>query len=305
MERTTEGIGASTIDPFSTMNTAPIIAGTMKWGVWGANMTVSEMAAHIETAIGEGIHTFDHADIYGGYTTEATFGEAFAHSTVCREDVEFISKCGICYPEEGTPHAVKRYDYSAAHIRRSAENSLRNLRTSYIDLFLLHRPSPLLDPREAVDTLELLQREGKIRSWGVSNFTPSQLALVSKHGRPAWNQIECSLTHTTPMTDGTLDYHQGHEIGTMAWSPMGGVFSEDSPQSQRIQKTMLRLSEHYNTPQEVLLLAWLMRHPAGIIPVVGTTRSERYRTLVSAKDISLSDEDWFALTEASWGHKVP
>jgi predicted oxidoreductase len=287
------------------MKPSPIIAGTMKWGVWGANMKAAEMAGHIEVAIAAGVHTFDHADIYGGYTTEAAFGEAFALADVRREEVEFISKCGICYPSDGTPNAVKRYDYSAAHIRRSAENSLRNLQTPYLDLFLLHRPSPLLDPREAVDELERLQSEGKIRSWGVSNFTPSQLALVSTCGQPAWNQIECSLTRTEPMTDGTLDHHQVHEIGTMAWSPMGTLFTSDSPQTDRIQKTMHRLVEQYNAPVEVILLAWLMRHPAGIVPVVGTTRSERYTTLISAKEISLSDEDWFALTEASWGHKVP
>lgn len=277
----------------------------MKWGAWGAKMTASEMAEHIETAAAAGIATYDHADIYGGYTTEVDFGAAFALADVPREEVQFISKCGICYPQEGTPHTVKRYDYSASHIRHSVENSLRNLRTPYIDLFLLHRPSPLLDPREAVDALEELQGEGKIRSWGVSNFTPSQLALVSTCGHPTWNQIECSLTHTAPLTDGTLDYHQVHKIGSMAWSPMGALFTSDSPQSQRIQKTMRRLVEEYNAPEEVLMLAWLMRHPAGIVPVVGTTRSERYATLISARDIFLSDQDWFALTEASWGHKVP
>ena len=268
-------------------------------------MTAAEMASQIETAVASGIHTFDHADIYGGYTTEKAFGAAFALSDVRREEVEFISKCGICYPQEGTPHTVKRYDYSASHIRHSVENSLRNLRTPYIDLFLLHRPSPLLDPREAVDALEELQSEGKIGSWGVSNFTPSQLALVSTGGHPAWNQIECSLTHTAPLTDGTLDYHQVHKIGSMAWSPMGALFTSDSPQSQRIQKAMRRLVEEHNAPEEVLMLAWLMRHPAGIVPVVGTTRLERYATLISARDIFLSDQDWFALTEASWGHKVP
>ena len=268
-------------------------------------MTAAEMASQIEKAAAAGIHTFDHADIYGGYSTEAAFGEAFALTDVRREEVEFISKCGICYPPEGTPHAVKRYDYSAAHIRRSAENSLRNLQTSYLDLFLLHRPSPLLDPRESVDELERLQSEGKIQSWGVSNLTPSQMTLVSTFGQPAWNQIECSLTHTEPLTGGTLDYHQANEIGTMAWSPMGALFTRDSPQTERIQKIMHRLVEQYSAPVEVLLLAWLMRHPAGIVPVVGTTRSERYATLVKAKDLSLSDEDWFALTEASWGHKVP
>ena len=146
------------------MNPSPIIAGTMKWGVWGANFTTSEFAHAIETALATGVKTFDHADIYGGYTTEAAFGAGFEASGLDRESVQFISKCGIKYPAEGSAHAVKHYDYSEAHIRRSVENSLRNLRTEYIDVYLLHRPSPLLDAQEAVTTLESLRDEGKIKS---------------------------------------------------------------------------------------------------------------------------------------------
>ena len=158
-----------------TMKLSPIIAGTMKWGAWGARLSAKGMAQNIHTALEAGIHTFDHADIYGGYTTEADFGAGFHESSVDRSAVVFITKCGIRYPEGNHPTQVKHYDYSAAHIRQSAENSLRHLKTDYIDIFLLHRPSPLLNAEEAIGALEQLKSEGKIREWGVSNFTVSQM----------------------------------------------------------------------------------------------------------------------------------
>lgn len=285
-----------------TMNHSPIIAGTMKWGVWGAKMNPTEVASAIHTAMESGITTFDHADIYGGYTTEADFGAGFAASGISREGVQFISKCGIRYPVAGQPHAVKHYDYSADHIRRSVENSLRHLQTDYIDVYLLHRPSPLLDAQEAVEALESLVDEGKIRQWGVSNFTASQLQLIAKQKTPCWNQVECSLGHTAPLTDGTLDTHQVLGVRTMAWGPLGGLLDGKNP---RVTDVVNRLSTAYGVEPSVLLLAWLLRHPGRIVPVVGTTQPSRYATMVKATEINLELEHWFELLEASWGHKVP
>ena len=284
------------------MNPSPIIAGTMKWGVWGANFTTNQFAHAIEVALAAGVTTFDHADIYGGYTTEAAFGAGFEASGLDREPVQFISKCGIKYPPEGSAHTVKYYDYSEAHIRQSIENSLRNLRTEYIDVYLLHRPSPLLDAQEAVTTLESLRDEGKIKAWGVSNFTPSQLQLVATQQIPSWNQVECSLAHTTPLTNGTLDTHQTLGIRTMAWAPLGQLMDGKNP---RVAFVLNRLSKEYGVAPEVLLLAWLQKHPAGIIPVVGTTKSERYASLMQSAATAMELEHWFELLEASWGHKVP
>jgi predicted oxidoreductase len=205
------------------MHPSTIIAGTMNWGAWGAKMTTQQIAQTIEASLEAGIYAFDHADIYGGYTTEQDFGDGFTASGVTREEVVFVSKCGIRYPSEGATHSVKHHDYSAEYIENALEKSLRKLQTDYIDVFLLHRPSPLLDPRVAVPVLEKLRDQGKIKEWGVSNFTPSQLALMETEGTPQWNQIEYSLTHTTPMLDGTMGFHQSRSIGTMAWSPLGGV----------------------------------------------------------------------------------
>ena len=286
------------------MKLSPIIAGTMKWGAWGARLDAKGFATNIHAALEAGIHTFDHADIYGGYTTEADFGAGFVESSVDRSAVVFITKCGIRYPEGNNPAQVKHYDYSAAHIRQSAENSLRYLRTDYIDIFLLHRPSPLLDAEEAIGALEQLKSEGKIREWGVSNFTAPQMDRLAAITPPAWNQIECSLTHTAPMLDGTLDAMQTKNTGGMAWSPLGSVF-QNSPEAQRLKPVLERLSEQYECTTAQLVLAWLHRHPSGIIPVIGTTHPNRIQELAAAHRIQLDTLDWFALTEASWGHKVP
>jgi predicted oxidoreductase len=297
-------IGFKILRTTHEMKLSPIIAGTMKWGAWGARLDAKGFATNIHAALEAGIHTFDHADIYGGYTTEADFGAGFVESSVDRSAVVFITKCGIRYPEGNNPAQVKHYDYSAAHIRQSAENSLRYLRTDYIDIFLLHRPSPLLDTEEAIGALEQLKSEGKIREWGVSNFTAPQMDRLAAITPPAWNQIECSLTHTAPMLDGTLDAMQTQKMGGMAWSPLGSVF-QNSPEAQRLKPVLERLSEQYECTTAQLVLAWLHRHPSGIIPVIGTTQPNRIQELAAAHRIQLDTLDWFALTEASWGHKVP
>ncbi len=227
------------MNPFSR-----IISGTMTWGAWGAQMSTSQMQAQIEKYFALGITTFDHADIYGGYTTEAEFGAGFAQSNVAREEVQFITKCGIQMPCQARSLPVKHYDYSAQHIQKSVENSLSALNTDYIDLLLLHRPSPLLDVEIVTETIQKLQHQGKIKAFGVSNFTPSQIALLEKEIKVSWNQIECSLTHEIPMFDGTLDFMATQSIGAMSWSPLGSYFKENNSQTARIKKCMTSLCEN-------------------------------------------------------------
>ena len=281
-----------------------IISGTMTWGEWGKQLSQKEMTDLIEATFGLGITSFDHADIYGGYTTEADFGAAFTQSTIPREKVTFISKCGIQYPSEMRPLAVKHYDYSADHIRFSVESSLRNLQTDYLDLLLLHRPSPLMDATTITTTLETLKKEGKIHDYGVSNFTPSQIQLLSSSAAIKWNQIQCSLTHTEALTNGELDFLQASDIGVMAWSPLGSYFKETNDAQTRIRPLLDQFQKKYSASEEQLLLAWLMQHPAGIHPVVGTTQTDRLRTALAAESLSLDLQDWFLLYEASRGHRV-
>ena len=281
-----------------------IISGTMTWGSWGAQLSTAEMAARIDAIVELGITHFDHADIYGGYTTEAEFGAAFAQSSVAREALTYITKCGIQYPSEARPLAVKHYDYSPKHIRFSVENSLRNLQTDYLDILLLHRPSPLMNPADIIPTIQSLQQEGKIKAFGVSNFTPSQIELLSSEIKIQWNQIQCSLTHTDPLTNGDLDYGQAHSIGVMAWSPLGSYFKEEDTKKQRLQPLMQELQKTYDASEDQILLAWLLQHPAAIHPVLGTTKPERLQKALDAFDITLDIQDWFRLYEASRGHRV-
>ena len=157
---------------------SPIVAGTMNWGVWDKNLTVKEMGQMISLCLENNITTFDHADIYGSYTTEADFGKAFAASKIAREKMQLISKCGIQLVSDNRKNSVKHYDYSADYIIWSVENSLKNLQTDYLDVLLLHRPSPLMQPDAIAEAVLKLKSEGKIIDFGLSNFTASQSELI-------------------------------------------------------------------------------------------------------------------------------
>ena len=167
----------------------------MKWVIWGSNLNTLEMANLIETGLSLCINTFDHADIYGDYTTETAFGKAYAQTKIAREELFFISKCGIQCPSEFNPILLNYYSYSKSYIINQVERSLLNLKTDYLDLLLLHRQSPLMQGSEINLALDQLKAEGKIKNYGVSNFTNSQIDLIQETALIIFNQIECSLTH--------------------------------------------------------------------------------------------------------------
>jgi len=282
-----------------------IISGTMTWGKWGMNLSTHEMQDLIEYNLELGINSFDHADIYGGYTTETEFGKAFQLSSIQREKIKLITKCGIQYPSDLRPVKIKHYDYSTKHIRFSVENSLRNLKTEYIDAFLLHRPSPLMNPDEIGSIISELKTEGKIKEFGVSNFTRSQIELLSASTNIEYNQIECSATNTDSLTNGILDYCQLKKINVMAWSPLGSYFKVLDVKKNRIKSILEKLCQKYSCQEDQLLLAWLIKHPARISPVIGTTKKKRLLSSVKAKFINLEITDWFSILEASWGKRIP
>ena len=284
---------------------SPIIAGTMNWGVWQANYSTAQMAQLMHSCLECGITTFDHADIYGGYTTEAEFGRAFAESGIPRDAIQLISKCGIQHTLGDRPTKVKHYDYSEEYIIWSAENSLRFLQTDYLDILLLHRPSPLMQPDAIAGAVEKLRSAGKIREFGVSNFTSSQTELIRSRTNVYCNQIEFSATHLEPMLDGSFDYMQVHGIKPMAWSPVGAVFKTENEQAFRLKKLLMELSAKYSATADVLLLAWIMQHPAGIVPVSGSNSAQRLSNQMKATTLTLELEDWFAVWTESMGHKVP
>ncbi|NRD18795.1 aldo/keto reductase [Winogradskyella eckloniae] len=277
----------------------------MTWGSWGKQFSKKEMAALMNFCVENQITSFDHADIYGAYTTETDFGKAFSESGLKREDIQLISKCGIQYVCDNRQNTVKHYNYSKDYIIWSVENSLKHLKTDYLDLLLLHRPSPLMVAEEIADAITVLKKDGKIRDFGVSNFTPSQMDMIGLRTDINVNQIEFSLTAHTAMHNGTLDFMTTNGIKPMAWSPLGSVFREDTEQTRRIHKQLGLLMDKYNATEDQLLLAWILKHPAHIHPVIGTTTKERIKQAVKAASITLDLEDWFLILVAAQGHKVP
>ncbi|MEM6514581.1 MAG: aldo/keto reductase [Bacteroidota bacterium] len=282
-----------------------LIAGTMTWGEWGKKLNVNQMVDLMSHFVSLGITSFDHADIYGGYTTEAEFGNAFAKSNIERSHVQFISKCGIQLIDDKRKTTVKHYNYNKEYILSSAENSLKHLKTDYLDILLLHRPSPLMHPEEIAEAISKLIDAGKIRTFGVSNFTIHQMELISKYLNITVNQIECSLSESTAMTNGTLDYLMSKGIAAMAWSPLGCIFKENTEQTKRIHHVLNELCQKYNAEKDQLLLAWLLKHPINIKPVLGTTTKDRIARCAKALEIEMELEDWFKLLEASKGEEVP
>lgn len=285
---------------------SPIIAGVMKWGIWDKNLNTKEFTHLINLFIENRITTFDHADIYGGYTTEASFGKALSESKINREKIQLITKCGIQYVSENRPdNRIKHYEYSKDYIIWSAENSLKNLQADYLDVFLLHRPSPLMQADEIEEAVEKLKADGKILSFGVSNFTSSQTELLRQKTEISFNQVQFSATHHEAMLDGGLDYMQIHNIKPMAWNPLGTVFRENTDQTFRLRQLLAKLVEKYHMGSDIILLAWIMQHPAGILPVAGTVNPGRIQQLMKAKSLVLDKQDWFAIWTESMGNRVP
>ena len=285
------------------MNLSRIISGTMNWGVWGVNHSKQDMCKLISESFDSGINSFDHADIYGGYTTEEYFGDAFAETEIKREDVFFISKCGIKYPSKKLPVKIKHYDYSEDHINKSVDNSLKNLRTDYLDCLLLHRPSPLMDISKIADTVNGLIKSGKIKSFGVSNFTANQMDMFKGKVEVLYNQINLSLTHLDHIFDGTLEYMQANNILPMAYSPLGSYFKGED--DSKIIKVVDKFKNKYGCTDYELLISWLLKHPSKVYPVIGTTKSNRLKKSVNSLKIEIELIDWFELLEVSVGKRVP
>ncbi|MGZ9677103.1 aldo/keto reductase [Flavobacterium sp. GNP001] len=286
-------------------NLSPIIAGVMNWGIWDKNLTSKEMENMINVCLENKISSFDHADIYGDYTTEAAFGKAFAASKIAREKIQLISKCGIQMVTGNRNNTIKHYQYSKDYIIQSVEASLQNLHTDYLDVLLLHRPSPLMQADEIAEAVTQLQTQGKIIDFGLSNFTNSQTELIRQKTAVSYNQIQFSATHHEPMLDGSLDYMQLHNIRPMSWNPLGSVFREDNAQTRRLKKLLATLVAKYELGSDTLLLAWILQHPSKIIPIAGTVNVARIQSLMKAAALQLDHEDWFAIWTESMGNKVP
>ncbi len=284
---------------------SPIVAGAWRLADWA--WTPEQRRAWVEANLELGISSFDHADIYGQYRVEALFGEALALAPGLRQRLQLISKCGIRLASAGGQgQGINHYDTSPAHVRASVERSLTALRTDHLDLLLIHRPDALLDADELAATFEGLRAAGKVLHFGVSNFTPAQLALLQRRIPLATNQIELSPLHLDPLHDGTLDQCQDLGLRPMIWSPLAGgrIFTSDDAAAVRVRETLTALEQELDVSSVTLLMAWAMRHPSRPHPIIGTRRIELSRQAVAALGLKLDAQQWYRLWQAGAGHGV-
>ena len=290
------------------INFSPVIIGTMRLGVWGEKLSLAAQERFIDQCLDLGINDFDHADIYGCYTTESEFGAILKRRKDLKNKVQITTKCGIkLICEERPTHKVKSYDSSANHILQSTENSLKELGIDQIDLLLLHRPDYLMNPSEIAVAFEQLKRAGKVKHFGVSNFSPSQFDLLNSYTPLLTNQVEVSITHRNAFEDGTLDQCIKHKIQPTAWSPLGGgtIFGESEDITiQAIQKVAKTLGEKYGAGIDQILLAWINKHPSRIVSVLGTSKIKRVEAALKALEITLTHEEWYELWQAAIGEEV-
>lgn len=283
-----------------------VVLGLWRLAEW--NMRPAQQLALVEHALELGVTTIDHADIYGDYRGEGLFGEAMAIAPSLRHKLEIVGKCGIKLVSAHRPqHRLKHYDTSRAHIIASVENSLAALRTDYLDLLLIHRPDPLMDADEVAETVDTLRRAGKVRHFGVSNFTPAQFDLLASRVPLVTNQIELSVMHMEPLHDGTLDQCQQHRIAPMVWSALGGgrLFSKDSPRAAQLRLALTEVGAELDASPTTVAYAWILRHPANPLILTGSQRLAAMREAVAATALTLSREQWFAIWSASTGTCVP
>lgn len=285
---------------------SPVVAGCWRLAEWG--WSAPERLRWIEQCLERGVTTFDHADIYGGYRVEALFGEALALAPHLRARLQLVSKCGIRLVDAARPaHRVKSYDTSAAHIVASVDSSLRALRTDHLDLLLIHRPDPLMRPGDIADAVARLKAAGKILDFGVSNFTMSQFAMLNQWVPLATNQIELSPLHRAPLHDGTLDQMLALDLRPMIWSPLAGgrLFSGQEPDALRVRAVLEAVAQRHGVAPATVAYAWLLRHPSGPRPIVGSRRLEALDEALAAQALTLDAETWHEIWSAGAGVEVP
>jgi len=281
---------------------SPAIYGFYRWRSHEIN--VNKMERIIDLCLELGINTFDHADIYGGYQCEEVFGEIVKNKRIKREDIVLFTKCGLVVPHSSLPDVkVKYYDTSREHIIKSLENSLRKLRTEYIDIFLLNQLDPLSDLEETAITLQKLRESGKVKNIGVVNFSVFQHQLLSSYLRIpiVTNHIELNLLNTSAFDNGQIDYLKQKYMRPLATAPLaeGQIANSIEKRPLLIRRKLEELAPKYNANIESIAVAWVVK--LGALPLIGTTDEQRIRNIAGAFDVDLSRQDWYELYEASRG----
>ncbi|ALB62621.1 Putative aldo/keto reductase [Cronobacter condimenti 1330] len=277
------------------------------WRLMEWNYSPRELVGFIEQHLELGITTVDHADIYGGYQCEAAFGEALRLAPHLREKMEIVTKCGIATTAK-PENVIGHYITDRAHILHSAENSLRYLNTDVLDLLLIHRPDPLMDADEIAEAFLALHKSGKVRHFGVSNFTPAQFSLLQSRlpFTLATNQVEISPVHQPLLLDGTLDLLQQLRIRPMAWSCLGGgrLFHDENAAPLRAELQQVAEETGAQTIEQVVY-AWVMRLPSRPLPIIGSGKIERVKSALGALSLELTRQQWFRIRKAALGYDVP
>ena len=281
------------------------------YGMWrlgdDADTSPAHVQAKVEACLEQGITTMDQADIYGGYEAEEIFGAALKQAPHLREQIEIVTKCDIIAPVGRHALArIKYYDTSAAHITQSVEDSLRLMGIEQIDLLLIHRPDPFMDHHETGAALDNLISSGKIASAGVSNFKPHDWTLLQSamSNHLVTNQIEISVLANQPFTNGDIAFLQQHGIAPMAWSPLAGgaLFTSEYP---RLTSALAAKAEQSDVDISAVAIAWLLAHPARIMPVLGTNNIQRIAAISDALKVDMDRQSWFEIYEAANGVEVP
>ncbi|MCM3705064.1 MULTISPECIES: aldo/keto reductase [Cytobacillus] len=286
-----------------------IVHGLWRLADW--KFSDEELIALIEQCIEQGITTFDHADIYGSYTCESLFGRALEIKPGLRRKMEIVTKCGIVLESPNRPeHKSHHYNTGKEHIIASVEKSLQNLKTDYIDTLLIHRPDPFMDPEEVADAFATLKNDGKVRHFGVSNFKSHHFTMLQSYLEMdlITNQIELSAFQLENFEDGTLNLCLEKRIAPMAWSPLAGgkIFSSTEEKPERLRTVLLKVAEEIGAQDiDEVLFAWLLNHPARIMPITGSGRIERIERAVRSLSYKLNRDQWFEIYQTSLGHDVP
>jgi predicted oxidoreductase len=289
----------------------------MAYGVWrlseATDTSVNANLARIDACLAQGITTFDHADIYGDYRCEALFGEAIKARPALRQQIEIVTKTDIMLLSQQWPSTrVKHYDTTTAHVTASVDRSLKRIGVDVIDLMLIHRPDPLCDATALGACLDSLIDSGKVRGVGVSNFMPWDADLLQsrmKHQLQT-NQIELSLLHTAPFINGQIAHAQQHRMPVMAWSPLGGgrlhsQATQGGTAAARLAPKLAELAKASGTDTTAVAMAWLMHHPVGVMPVMGSNQLDRIGSFAQAFKAPMDRQTWYELYELANGHEVP
>ena len=296
------------------LGTSTLTATRLAYGCWrlagsegGPRLDDSVGIAAVRAAYDAGFTLFDNADIYGRGECERIFGKVLRDISGMRQRIVLATKCGICPPWDGRTHC---YDSSSAYIIASVEGSLKRLSADFVDLLMIHRPDFLGDPDEIASAFAQLRTQGKVREFGVSNFRPSQLAALQKHcAMPLIvNQVEVSLAALACLDDGTLDQCLAERITPMAWSPLAKGLLLDSSKDERTQKLqslLAKLAAEKNATPAAIALAWLLRHPSHMQPIIGSVNPDRIREAVRADAIELTRGEWYELLTAARGTPLP